>query len=297
VYYDHLVLGDGLAVPYYPSPSNITVTTAFGPPGNPVIGAYIAWHSLTPPQVTPSVPWTAYHIYKSLSPGGVMGAGPYVSIGFVKSSNPVSVTQFVDTANMGGGVTCYKILSCNNGPMDDTSLEKLNTINASYNEPLLSDATHVVEVCGYVAARPTLTFTQTVSPTYATPTLTWTPGWATPTNTPIIQPTGTISLTNAYVYPNPFNPNSITAGYGGTGRFHVSNVQLNTKIHIYAMDGSLVKDGVYSEGSGFTWDGRNKNGSKVVSGLYYLVLEDPQHKTIVFRIIVCYKCNPVYTPQ
>lgn len=99
-------------------------------------------------------------------------------------------------------------------------------------------------------------------------------------------------MANARVFPNPFNPNK------GKGKFKVGNVQLDTKIHIYSMDGSLVKDGVYTDASKgyFEWDGRNKNGSKVVSGLYYLVLEDPKKKTAVFRIIVCYKCDPVYDP-
>jgi hypothetical protein len=296
MYYDHLILGDHFAVPYYQSPAlaSVTVTTATGGPGLPVIGAYIGWTALTPAQVTPEIPVTAYHVFRSLS--STKGVGPYISVG-IAPSGAVAVTQFVDTQNMGGAISCYKVLTCNNGPTSDPLDEKLNTVNATYNEPRLME-TIVVEQCGYVAARPTLTNTPN-----GTPTMTWTPGFALPTNTPIPQPTGTLALSSAHVYPNPFNPIAYqTPSYGianeDAGEFHVDNVQPKTEVHIYSMDGQLVKDGVTPEfGSRFSWDGKNKNGSRVVSGLYYLVLKDPKNKkTAVFRIIVCYKCNPVYTP-
>ena len=75
----------------------------------------------------------------------------------------------------------------------------------------------------------------------------------------------------------------------------MNNVAEGTKVYIYAMDGSLVKNGTVL-GADFRWDGKNNNGTKVVSGLYYLVLEDNDHKTKIFRIIICYKCDPVYKP-
>ncbi len=279
MYYDWLVLGDSTAVPAYQSPSNISVTTAFGP--GP-IGAYIDWTAIDPATYGASNTITAYHIYRSKisSPGtpGVPGTGgPYISVAIVPVNPvaPMNVSSYVDTLVPGGSVYCYKVLTCNNGPTINAPDEKYNTINASYHEPRLND-TIVIEKCGYVAARPT--FTPTPPPYIGTPTIT-------PTQGP---PTGDVNIKDAHVYPNPFNPNA------GSGFFHVGNVKIGTKIHIYAMDGMLVKDGVYSEGLAFTWNGKNKNGSKVVSGLYYLVLEDPQHKTAVFRIIVCYKCDPVY---
>ena len=283
VNYDELILGDGASVLEYESPGNITVTTAFNPPTSPVSGAFIGWDNTiaSSANYVTNVPVTGFHIYKSLS--NTLGTGPYVSAGVV----PANVTYYVDTQNYGGAVSCYKVLTLNYGPTLNMADQKLNTINATYNEPFLTE-TIVVERCGYVAPRPTFTSTQTPGP-IGTPTMTGTPGY-------IATVAGTPPLTEAYVYPNPFNPNAITAGYGGTGLFHVGNVQIGTKIHIYAMDGSLVKDGVYNAGTGFTWDGKNKNGSKVVSGLYYLVLEDPQKKTAVFRVIVCYKCDPVYKP-
>jgi hypothetical protein len=175
--------------------------------------------------------------------------------------------------------------------------ERAMTINANYNEPLLNDTSaNVARVCGYVNPAPTSTLTPTISPTTclincATATPTYTPS-PTCTATAVVPPP---DLANAHVYPNPYNPNAALSGLGGSGKFHVDNTPNGTKIYIYSMDGALVKEGVFkSSSAAFTWDGKNKNGSKVVSGLYYLVLEAPDKKTRVFRIIVCYKCDPVY---
>jgi hypothetical protein len=315
MYYDYLTLGASTDLPYYDSPQNESVKTAYNTPGfgvNPIGGALIEWTALgvnntlgenaadyaTANNTYSSVslvPVTAYHIYRSLAHSA--GVGPYISVGFATGSyaSPGSVTMYTDTTCPGGDTFCYKILACNNGPTGDWNNEKTNTINASYNEPLLN-ATNVAEICGYVIApaTPTPTYTPVLSPTI-TPTYCSNCATATPTFIPSV--VGTPNPTEAYVYPNPFNPNGSVNG--GDKVFHVGNVADGTQIHIYSMDGSLVYDGTYTTATGgFTWDGTNKNSSKVVSGLYYLVLKDPKtSKTAVFRIIVCYKCDPVYKPQ
>ena len=317
LYYDYLTLGASTDLPYYDSPQNEIVTTAYNTSGsgNPVSGALIEWDELgtgasTYAQANSSyssvtwVPVTAYHIYRLLAHSA--GVGPYISVGIATgpSTSPASVTKFTDTTCPGGNTFCYKVLACNNGPTADWNNEKTNTINASYNEPLLN-ATNVIEICGYVQApaTPTPTLTPYLSPTVTSTYCTACPSPATPTITPILTATpvatvaGTPQLSNAYVYPNPFNPNGSVNG--GDKLFHVGNVADGTQIHIYAMDGALVYDGTYTASTGgFTWNGTNKNSSKVVSGLYYLVLKDPKSsKTAVFRVIVCYKCDPVYKPQ
>jgi hypothetical protein len=315
MYYDYLTLGASTDLPYYDSPKNGNVTTAYNTPGfgvNPIAGALISWTDLgvtnglgenAADYATANsnyssvslVPVTAYHIYRSLAHSA--GVGPYISVGFATgpSSSPASVTMFTDTNCPGGNTFCYKVLACNNGPMADWNNEKTNTINASYNEPLLN-ATNVIEICGHVLApaTPTPSYTPVLSPTI-TPTFCSNCATATPTSIPTFS--GTPQLSNAYVYPNPFNPNGSVNG--GDKFFHVGNVADGTLIHIYSMDGALVFDGTYTASTGgFTWDGTNKNSSKVVSGLYYLVLKDPKSsKTAVFRVIVCYKCDPVYKPQ
>ncbi|MCX8093831.1 MAG: T9SS type A sorting domain-containing protein [Candidatus Goldbacteria bacterium] len=275
IYYDYLTLGASDAMPEYGSPSGVTVTTAGT--GLGIQGALITWAYPPNPEPTPGIPITGYHIYRSLN--SPAGGHPYVSVGIVDS---YTVNYLTDTSCVGGNRYCYKVLILNNGP--DASSPTKNAINATYHESLLDD---VPEYCGWVNARPTNT---------NTPTPTWTEGYsttpptatATPTLTP--QPTQ-VGIEQAHVYPNPYNPNK------GSGFFYVDNVVDQTKIYIYAMDGSLVNDGVFNSTQGrFKWDGLNKNGSRVVSGLYYLVLEDPSGKTRVLRIIVCYDCDPVYKP-
>lgn len=279
IYYDYLTLGASDALPEYGAPAGVSITTAGS--GVNIEGAYIGWNYPVNPEPTPGIPITGYHIYRSLnSPGG---NDPYVSIGIV---NSYAANNITDTTCPGGNTYCYKVLILNNGPATDADLQKLNTINATYHESLL---TEVPQYCGWVDVKPTFTFTPTQTST--TPPGGW-PTGGTPTNTPTATPPlPQEGLESAHVYPNPYNPNK------GSGKFYVDNVVDQTKIYIYAMDGSLVKDGVFNSTQGrFAWDGLNKNGSKVVTGLYYLVLESPSGETRVLRIIVCYDCDPVYKP-
>jgi hypothetical protein len=291
MYYDKLTLGAQTDIPLYDSPPGITVTTAYN--GVMPIGAYIKWSPFTGAQ--PSLPVTAYHVYRKLITGTAGNDDPYVSVGIVPSGAPF--LGITDTACAGGNVYCYKVLSCEMGPIDDNPLlERANTINATYHEPLLHDSNvNVARMCAYINPIPTNTLTPTISPTFCTSNC----GTPTPTFTITPQPTAE-NIDKAHVYPNPYNPNATPGpgNTGGSGKFYVDNTPDGTEIHIYAMDGALVKEGTFHSVAGrFTWDGKNKNGSKVVSGLYYLVLQSPDKKTKVFRIIVCYKCDPVYHPQ
>ena len=300
VYYNQLTLGAKSQLPLYDSPSGITIQTAYN--GVNPIGAFISWQPFG--SALPNVPVTGYHVYRKLAPGdgspdATNPEEPYVSVGIVSTLDPSTQLCITDTAVAGGQVYCYKILTCNMGPnptpiITDFGYEdRLNTVNATYNEPLLNDQdTNVARVCGYINPMPP-TPTFTASPT-GTPCL----SCGTPTPTPT--QTSIPDLSNAHVYPNPYNPNATPgpSNTGGSGRFYVDNTPDGTKIFIYSMDGSLVKEGDFKSATGrFTWDGRNKNGSKVVSGLYYLVLQAPDKTTRVFRVIVCYKCDPVYHPQ
>ncbi len=279
MYYDFLSLGAKDSLPVYDSPSPITVTTAYDN-GTP-LGALVSW----PPQTTydPAVPVTAYHVYRSLTL--TSGGDPFVSVGIVKAGTyPLCLT---DTAVIGGNTYCYKVLTCNNGPVDydpsDENKSKGNTVNANYHEPLLYDpVANTDQVCGYIDPMPT----QTNTPTPENTPCTGICGTATPSPTFTATPAPP-DLIRARVYPNPFNPNM------GSKFFYVDNTPPDTKVFIYAMDGALVKSGkvLATTNNRFEWNGKNNNGSKVVSGLYYLVLESSDKKTRVFRIIVCYKCE------
>ncbi len=213
-------------------------------------------------------PISAYHIYRATA-----AAGPYISVGYQSVTNNAYADRSLP---YGDADFCYKILTCDNGPTINPADEKYNTINATYNEALLADA---ASQCIHVPVIPSPT--PTVTP-FVTATIT-------PTVDPNQTPTPVVGddIKSAHVYPNPFNPNA------GSGKFKVDNVPVDTKLQIFSMDGSLVMEGVTSGTAGFSWDGRNKNGSKVVSGLYYLVLKDKKGKSDVKRIIVCYKCDPI----
>lgn len=274
IYYDYLTLGAESALPEYDMPST-TITTEYSGPFP--IGARIEWTPVPAIEQTPSVPITGYHIYRSEGAGN--SGDPYVSVMTASSAE----NHVVDTGVLGGRSYCYKVLPMVCGPGTDPNTIKANTVNASYHEPLLSS---VSEVCGYIDPMPTSTITPTATPTWYDPALT----------TPTLTPTATLTLPPtdlgfAEVFPNPFNPNA------GSGKFKVAEVPDGTEIKIFSMDGSLVKDGVFSASQRyFTWDGKNKNGTKVVSGLYYLILKTPEGTTNVYRVIVCYKCDPVYKP-
>lgn len=280
MYYDYVTLG-AQAPNDPPSVVNGAVNTTAG-----YDRGIITWTGVGQ---TGASPVTAYHIYRSIDGGAYYSAG-YTSNGtfsFVQDGNTLT--------GAAAGNFCFKILAADNGPGDYafTGDPFTNTINVSYNEALLERAT---EVC--VTLNPKPTNTPTYTPTVDI-TITGTPATATPTSTFTPEPTSTPGgdpFANPWIYPNPFNPTA------GSKTFYVGNVPAGTKVRIYSMDGSLVYDGVCDTcmvtgtnvGSvPFKWDGKNKNGQVVVSGLYYLVLTS-NDETTVKRIIVCYKCDPIY---
>lgn len=273
LYYDFLTLGAKDAVPSYGMVTGGSVKTARG--AKPVEGANIQWNLPPLPTITPAMPVTGFHVYRSENYSGVSVSGhPYYSVGIYANN----VTNVVDTACPGGNTYCYKVMILNNGPNNVVPTEVANTINGTYHESLLDD---VGEICGWVDVVPSAT---------PTPTSTWDTSITPPTATSTPTVTPIVGFADAHVYPNPFNP------MAGSKTFYVNNVQPGTKVTIFAMDGALVKvletEGIAGR---FAWDGRNNNGTRVVSGLYYLVLEF-EGATEVKRVIVCYKCDPVYHP-
>lgn len=63
-----------------------------------------------------------------------------------------------------------------------------------------------------------------------------------------------------YAYPNP-----VTPGY--TGMITITGLTYNADVKILSANGALVKEG-RSDGRLFTWDGNDKNGKRVASGIY-----------------------------
>jgi hypothetical protein len=117
---------------------------------------------------------------------------------------------------------------------------------------------------------PTMTFTPTNTPTI-TPTFTATNS---PTATPTYTPT---CVTN--VWPDPYNPKMAV---GGTLRFSCMNDQTN--VFIYTVSGELVQTINLGTsvtpctngdvwGTNYCWNGRNKMGFPVATGIYLYVVE------------------------
>jgi streptogramin lyase len=68
---------------------------------------------------------------------------------------------------------------------------------------------------------------------------------------------------NVYAYPNPVTPDY-------TGLITVTGLSLNADVKILSSSGKLIAEG-RSNGGLFTWDGNDKNGHRVASGVYMVV--------------------------
>lgn len=68
---------------------------------------------------------------------------------------------------------------------------------------------------------------------------------------------------NVYAYPNPVDPNY-------TGLISIVGLSYNSNVKIINASGTIIAEGT-SNGGMFTWDGKDKNGKRVASGIYFAV--------------------------
>ncbi|MDE5788127.1 MAG: Por secretion system protein, partial [Bacteroidaceae bacterium] len=81
------------------------------------------------------------------------------------------------------------------------------------------------------------------------------------------------------VYPNPVRPDY-------TGPIAVRGLVMDSEVKICSSTGQLVWSGT-SQGGTFTWNGCNKQGKRVASGVYHVIANTPDgHKAVVGRIAV-----------
>ena len=80
--------------------------------------------------------------------------------------------------------------------------------------------------------------------------------------TPSDQPSGD----NTYAYPNPVRP-------GYTGPITIVGLSMNADVKIVTTNGVLVAAGI-SNGGSFVWDGKDKSGKPVASGVYMVESAD-----------------------
>jgi hypothetical protein len=120
-----------------------------------------------------------------------------------------------------------------------------------------------VGVSGCSTATPTPAISST--PTL-TPTVTIT---STPTLTPTVTPTFTPTCV-PHVWPDPFNPK-----YAVLGFLNLSCLPAGANVSFYTVSGELVNS--LSESGGIVqWNGRNRSGVLVSSGIYFYVIQAGQ---------------------
>lgn len=84
---------------------------------------------------------------------------------------------------------------------------------------------------------------------------------------------------NVIAYPNPVSPDY-------SGPIVIKGLVADTEVKILSSSGRLIWSG-HSNGGLCTWNGCNKQGRRVASGIYHVVANDPEGNTaIVTRIVV-----------
>ena len=69
-----------------------------------------------------------------------------------------------------------------------------------------------------------------------------------------------MSKNNVWAYPNPVTPDY-------TGLITIVGLSYDADVKILSSNGAIVAEG-RSNGGTFTWDGKDRNGNRVVSGVY-----------------------------
>ncbi len=87
--------------------------------------------------------------------------------------------------------------------------------------------------------------------------------------------TAATNLNNISVYPNPFYPNR------GQGYITIDNIPANSKIRIYTLSGIKVWAGTATSTGLAIWDGTNKYGELVASGVYLCVIDSSAGNKII----------------
>ncbi|MBN1621877.1 MAG: SBBP repeat-containing protein [Endomicrobiales bacterium] len=97
----------------------------------------------------------------------------------------------------------------------------------------------------------------------------------------VLQKTPAATLGSVIAYPNPYKPKTHTAG------LTFDYLTSNAKIKIYNVAGELVKEIEETDGDGIAvWDGKNKSGNLVASGVYIAYIKsDNSTKKVKIAVI------------
>lgn len=93
------------------------------------------------------------------------------------------------------------------------------------------------------------------------------------------EPTEDLSASDVIAYPNPVTPDH-------TGPIRIDGLTFNAEVKILSSAGQLVASGT-SNGGTFAWDGCNRSGRRVSSGIYHVASStESGKKAVVTRIAV-----------
>lgn len=93
------------------------------------------------------------------------------------------------------------------------------------------------------------------------------------------EPEETLEKSQVLVYPNPVKPEY-------NGYITIKGLTQNCSVKITSSNGQLISSGT-SNGGIFTWNGRNKQGKRVASGVYSVMATDEEGKeSVVTKIIM-----------
>lgn len=93
------------------------------------------------------------------------------------------------------------------------------------------------------------------------------------------EPAEELKESNIKVFPNPVRPNY-------TGKIRITGFTADSDVKITTTSGQVVAEGT-SLGGTFVWDGRNKAGDRVATGIYFVVASDSEAKNgIVAKILM-----------
>lgn len=90
---------------------------------------------------------------------------------------------------------------------------------------------------------------------------------------------GKMTKDNVYAYPNPVTPEY-------TGLITIVGLSYKASVKIVTSSGKVVNEG-QSNGGTYTWDGCDKQGNRVASGVYHVLTADSSgSKGTVCRIAI-----------
>ena len=84
------------------------------------------------------------------------------------------------------------------------------------------------------------------------------------------EPSQEMKKDNVWAYPNPVTPDY-------TGLITITGLSYDADVKITASNGALIAEG-RSNGGTFTWDGCNKQGKRVASGIYMVITATSEGK-------------------